>query len=275
MTVSATGLRNFEAGSRSIGRDVDTASKKETPAQPAKPQEKSQENTISPLETETEKEVLEEIREVAETFKETLTGIPLSQGMGNLMVGGLVRLHREAHTPEQSQEAFIKAKELLTYFETFFGKDSDEWRIRRSGFLGEACVAITLEEMGFVVKEPSQEDDMRGKVDLWADAKDGTVFAIQVKTSAQIRDINLYKLDSSKEGLGVPAGYRDSAKTMINYVGGKEGFEDKIIVPILIELPGGEGNVDAAYNIVSGIPLKTTSQRINNLFFERIWNDGQ
>ena len=284
MTVSATGFRGFEVGG--IGRDVDVVSKKEAASQkiekskPEETRERLQETSISPPEviTEAEKEILDEIREAATILKEETKGIPLSQGMGSLMVGGLVRLHREAHTPEQSQEAFIKARELLTYFETFFGKSSDEWRIRRSGFLGEVCVAIALEEMGFVIKEPSQKEDMDGKVDLWADAKDGTIFAIQVKTSAKIKEINLIKIRGEKENLGLPEGYenyRDSAEGMIKYVTGSKEFEGKKIVPILIELPGGEGNEHAAYNIVSGLPLKETSQRIIDLFFERIWNDKQ
>ena len=211
-----------------------------------------------------------EIRQFAEIIANELKGVPMKQALGSLMVESLVEIE---HTPEYKNDrvkAAEKAKDISTFFEPFY---KNEWRTHKSGFLGEVATRLALEEIGFKVKEPTAEEDLYGKIDLWADGGDGKMYAIQIKTSAQLANIGLYKINPEKEGYGVFKGYKKSAESMVKYTAEREEYATSDIVHLILELPGGEGNIDACYNQITGVPGKETTDKILDKFYERIWNE--
>jgi hypothetical protein len=223
------------------------------------------------LKEETSKEnILKDIGEVAKVFKEELKGIPLKQALGNLMVGSLIRLQDEANTVAQKEEATERAREVLAFFEPFFG---DGWPAVKSGFLGEVCVALSMKEAGFSFYEITPEDDLHGKIDMLADDGTNTIFAIQIKTSAKIKDIDIHRIEPEKEGLGVFSGYRGIAESMIKYVKETPAFDGLHVVPLIIELPGGMGNEHAAYSQTTGVPIPGTKDKLLDEFFSEVWKD--
>jgi len=120
---------------------------------------------------------------------------------------------------------------------------------------------------------------MKGKIDVLADDLGGNVLAIQVKTSVNIDKIKVHRIKPERANLGVFSGYRETAQSMIKYVAERANFPGKNVIPLIIELPGGEGNENAVYNQMTGKPQEktddhpSTTDLILDQFFSEVWED--
>ncbi len=238
-------------------------------------QESAKENKVP--ERDVSQELFVEIQKAAKVLKEKMPrGLSLTQSMNGLMVDSLLTLHRDVKTKKRPPEDHtMQAKGVHRFFEEFYGRDN--WPIVRSGLLGEVATGIILEEIGFKTAEATQKDDLIGKIDIWAIDEGGNmVIPIQCKTSSLLKTPELYRIDSEKEHFGVPNGYGQIAIEMIRYlseIGEEDRLKGKEVVPLIIELPGGEGNIDTSYHMYTGRPSKQAVTKITDLFYKEVWND--
>jgi hypothetical protein len=146
--------------------------------------------------------------------------------------------------------------------EQIYGKD---YEVCKQGILGEVAVSLSLKKLTFDVFAPTVEDDSIGKVDLWADPRDGTAFAIQIKTKRYSSDltVNRIRTDGGGNVIGISDEFRQDMQKMVKYLATAEDLPNtQRIIPLLMIVPGGEYNDNALYNQTTGIPLPEMIDRL-------------
>jgi hypothetical protein len=100
---------------------------------------------------------------------------------------------------------------------------------------------------------------------LWADPKDGTVFAVQVKTDSHATELTVLSTSTGDGGKGSDSAgqYDDDMKAMARYL------KDKVILksarsvhPLLVIVPAGDSNEHALYNQTTGQPTKEMVEKL-------------
>jgi hypothetical protein len=160
------------------------------------------------------------------------------------------------------------ATNLMATLQQIYPKDS--WKQVRCGILAETAVNISLKNLGFKVTPPSYEDDLKGKVDCWADCKDGTVLAVQIKSSAYIDKPSLTIIKRGKDGkISISDEYSKKTESMLEYISNR-AFDGRII-PVFIEIPGGLNNEFSGFNEITGAPSADLPNNLYNLINKRIF----
>ncbi len=221
------------------------------------------EDTNSKTETNSEKvektPILEIVEKKAKFFKHELPpNAERKQALGSLMVDALVATHFDEEL--SLDEKADRSKKIQAMVKEYFpNKEKEEWEIARSGFLAESAFAIAMKESGFDVYAPSAEDDLKGKVDMWLDAKDGTVLAIQLKSASSVEQpivapLSLDENDNLPKT--VPSEYAEVCKVMVKYAAEQADQvpEEADIIPLLIVVPGGLNTETSSFNMITGSP---------------------
>ena len=236
--------------------------------------------SISPETTERPKDVLEEIAETARAIDtEGHSRTEVLQEVGQLMVSSMVGIQLEVNpaSREDILEAAGKSQKVQAFIKSMVDpllSEKESWHMLRNGFLAEVAVSVFLERSGFKVLEPSQKDDMKGKIDRWAvDTAENKVYAIQIKASKDLIGAKLSKVDQNKASLGVMSGYISAVQTMIKYVSRRQEFANKDVEFLIIELGAGEINEDAAFNQGTGVLTTEADNDLNDQLYEKVWNE--
>ena len=184
------------------------------------------------------------------------------QALGNAFVKHCLLSYNDYQKGTIDRKQYISM--VGTAAEILFGNYTrDEMGSMNRGFLGEVCLINALSELQMEVLLPSQEDDIAGKIDLWASDKEGNLLAIQVKSKITTNEIHTYDSDTIEwkvEDIGV------DFERMIEYCTEKrdqiikkfksatnEGREVKI-TPLVIVIPSEENWSNPSH--VKGIPMK-------------------
>lgn len=211
---------------------------------------------------EKEKPIEDVVKERAEYFlKELPPNAERKQAIGNLLTNALVTLHNSTDDIDLING---EAKKYQTILRAAYPGNDEQWEIARSGFLAETAFCLAMQEAGFEVFSPSAEDDLKGKVDMWLDAGDGTVLAVQLKSEASFEEPLMLPLQLSADeqikgfpGI-LPAQYAENCKTMLQYSAeqGHRMPEDTDIISVFIVIPGGLNTETSSFHSVTGSPSK-------------------
>ncbi len=179
----------------------------------------------------------------------------------------------------------------FTLIEPFFvGENFEDTKI---GILSEACVGLSLEELGFRLHETFLNDDSYGAVDILADTKDpqDPILAIQVKGHSWLEKPIVESLSSDKEDPGVQESdailtheqhieKERIAQKMQEWITNPTFFQehpelqDRKILPIIISIPTGKekGDIISPFKRI-GVPIKGFSDQLYDKLEPAIWEE--
>jgi hypothetical protein len=121
----------------------------------------------------------------------------------------------------------------------------ENYAMVKQGVLGETALALALTELTFDVYAATLEDDGIGKVDMWADPRDGNFFAFQIKTRADISSLSVTYIRTDPTGnvVGIEEAYKRDMQNMVDYLRKFQPPSDNgKVVPILVLIPAGNQN---------------------------------
>ncbi len=193
------------------------------------------------------------------------------QGIRHL--GSLNNLLPKNPSDKERTEHFKQAKEIHKILEQIYGEN---YKIVKQGILAEVFVVTALKDLGFEVYQPTIRDDATGKIDCWANTKDGILCAVQVKSSAFISEIEVINPDADEDYIidESVTDYRKDMQTMLDYISTEVNLPDNMkIKPLLIIVPGGENNEDAIYNQTTGLPLSGAADKLYEKIEKIIYTD--
>lgn len=194
----------------------------------------------------------------------------LGQGCGHMMVDLMVF---ENNAYKDDQEKLIeRTKVIARTVKAFAIRKGEDPKAFVDGFMAEAAVTMALNKLGFTVLASTSEEDKEAKIDMYVvdqnEKDDPFALAVQVKNSAEVRQLFVHALDKNPEPL---LGYIDlqnirdseefksklaySTSCMLQYLSHhKELFRGRII-PLVVIIPGGEGSDDPSYNMSTCTPV--------------------
>jgi len=224
----------------------------------------------NPYETRLLEHIPEEIQQAAEIFLEEYgNSHELQQALVMETADALYALSKK-NVP--AEEKSMYARHILGMVSPFFEGDQREAKIQ--GIQGEVCARLSFEEMGFSVLAPKMEEDLHRGIDFFADPKDGTIWAIQVKTHRGLEEAAVEIL--GPEGHVSPLISRaqfeetlETTKLMYDYTLTNEiklqhpEFGEREIIPVMVRLPaGGRGIDDVAVYKNTGEPVSGFPDRL-------------
>jgi hypothetical protein len=193
------------------------------------------------------------------------------QAQGSLMVDLLVnRVNKNKNDetfPLNEHAALINSIVRKSAKENGFGSD-----VFFNGFIGETASCLILNECGFTVLTPKQEEDTTGAIDMYAfdenDPENQYVLPIQVKSSTEVDKLFIHRLDGDPERLkdymysqniryldDFVANVLKSQKKMLQYLSeNKKIFGENKPIPLLVIIPTGHYSEACQFNMVTGVP---------------------
>ncbi len=216
-------------------------------------------------------ETLKELRENG--TREDIMG----QAFGHTLVELLVY---ENQKYKNKQDELTKKTSVILHAGREYAKSKNiRPNVYLNGFMAEACIALSLTELGFTAIAPTTYEDVNGKIDMLAvDANEPTnpfVLAIQIKNSCEVNEIialDLYdknnQIDSSLDGQPIQnidefkTKLAYSSKAMVEYLSKGMGRYKGKIIPLLLIIPGGDESENTSYNLCTAAPVKEFSNRL-------------
>ncbi|MFZ2664171.1 MAG: hypothetical protein WAX66_02310 [Patescibacteria group bacterium] len=229
-------------------------------------------------EIETEKGVTSQIQESIKKLEgTTLRRDSIGQAFGHNLVELLVYENKKLkEEPEKLRE---KTSIILQVGREYAKMQRENVNSFLNGFMAEACLALSLDELGYTVLAPTIEEDIKGKIDMFVIDKNYTqepyALAIQVKNSSEVEDIIVHNLNDDIKNLNMQLETQSirylpefksklaySNKYMLEYLSkNKERFNGRVI-PLVVIIPGGDMSETSSYNTVTSAPVKGFSYKL-------------
>jgi len=208
----------------------------------------------------------------------------LGQAFGHNLVELLVYENKKyKDVPEELRE---KTSMILQVGKEYAKMQNENINSFLNGFMAEACLALSLNELGYTVLAPTLEEDIKGKIDMFVIDTNYTqepfVLAIQVKNSSEVEDVIVHNLNNDIEDLNAQLENRIttyslefknklaySSKYMLRYLSqNKRSFNGRVI-PLVVIVPGGDASENSSYNAVTAAPVKDFPYRL----FDKLNNE--